>query len=252
MDTIIYRYNGGRRSISKVYMREVLHKILSDTTNEFDVYLDEKLELYFVYIAKNKFLIIDATVPINKRIVGDYIIRDRTKSSTDPFGLSFTLKSNRATVRNLADVLFAYAYDRGSVTSIDQLFMFKSEINADAVFTTPLILEAQPQILLNFGPYVHTDGTVQTPTTYTVPNDGTKNLVPWSNIVNQRGSFDDFNVVLSRATEVPPGSGLNALQDRGRISVKRPGVYMINGFIQLSGVSETDDWQEVSLLVNKG
>ena len=32
----------------------------------------------------------------------------------------------------------------------------------------------------------------------------------------------------------------------------RPGVYLINGFVQLTCVSNPDDSQEVSLLVNKG
>jgi hypothetical protein len=105
-----------------------------------------------ILIAENLFLIIDRNVPTNEKIVADYIIKDRAVSGTDPFGLSFTLKSNTATVRNLADVLFAYAYDRGSITNISQLFMFKSPINAEAVFTTPLFLAAQPHIFVRDGP----------------------------------------------------------------------------------------------------
>ena len=34
--------------------------------------------------------------------------------------------------------------------------------------------------------------------------------------------------------------------------MKRPGVYLMNGFIQLAGVSPADEWQEVSLVINKG
>ena len=106
MDTIIYRANGQQESVSKVYMQEVLHDIISDTTNQYDVYDDTTRGLWFILIAENLFLIIDKNVPINEKIVADYTIKDRAASGTDPFGLRFTLKSNTATVRNLADVLF--------------------------------------------------------------------------------------------------------------------------------------------------
>ena len=53
MDTIIYRANGQQESVSKLYMQEVLHNIISDTTNEYDVYDDTTRRLWFILIAEN-------------------------------------------------------------------------------------------------------------------------------------------------------------------------------------------------------
>ena len=56
-------------------------------------------------------------------------------------------------------------------------------------------------------------------------------------------------MVLSRETETPP---VIDAYNRGLIIVKRPGVYLINGFVQLASVTQEDYWQKVSLYVNKG
>ena len=52
--------------------------------------------------------------------------------------------------------------------------MFKADINAEGVFTTPLYLAAQPQVVFNFGPYPHGGPTPTNPNTYTVATEGTK------------------------------------------------------------------------------
>ena len=137
MDTVIYRRSGKQQNISKEYLQEVLYNITKDTTNQYDVYDDTTNRLYFILISDNQFLIMDKEVPINNTIVTNYIIKDSPVTNADPFGLQFTLKSNPATVRNLSEVLFALAYDRGSVNLLSQLYMYKTPINAEAVFTTP-------------------------------------------------------------------------------------------------------------------
>ena len=111
MDTIIYKQSGDQRNLTKEYLQEVLYKITQDTTNQYDVFEDTSLRLYFILISANKFLIMDKDVAINVRIVTDYIIREAPTTPANPFGLTFTLKTATTTVRNLSDVLFAFAYD---------------------------------------------------------------------------------------------------------------------------------------------
>ena len=123
MDTVIYRRSGKQENITKEYLQEVLYNITKDTTNQYDVYDDTTNRLYFILVSDNQFLIIDKEVPINNTIVDTYIIRDSPVTSADPFGLKFTLKSNTATVRNLSEVLFALAYDKGNVNLLSQLYM---------------------------------------------------------------------------------------------------------------------------------
>jgi len=249
MDTVIYRSSGQQESVSNVYMQQILHAIISDTTNEFDVYDDVERHLIFILITDNKFLIIDKNVAINNNIVNDYIIRDRAISGTDPFGLSFTLKSNRATVRNLADVLFAYAYDRGSVTQIAQLFMFKTEINAKAVFTTPLFLASQPHIFLRYGPWLE-NGQLINPADRFINNGyGNKGLMPWTEIVEKRGNITGYLSLIPSTTSYP-NPDPNAF-NHGLITIKTPGVYLLNGMVQLDSVTSEIAGMEVSLRVNK-
>jgi hypothetical protein len=151
MDTIIYRRRGNQQNISKEYLQEMLYNITKDTTNQYDVYDDSDSSLYFILISPNKFLIVDKDVEINVRIVRDYIVKEANVTTANPFGLTFTLKTDTTVVRTLSDVLFAFAYDRGSVTNISELFMFITEINAEAVFTTPLFLSAQPHLFCRYG-----------------------------------------------------------------------------------------------------
>ena len=242
MDTVIYRRSGKQQNISKEYLQEVLYNITKDTTNQYDVYDDTKNRLYFILISDNVFLIMDKEVPINNTMVTNYIIKDSPVTNADPFGLQFTLKSNPATVRNLSEVLFALAYDRGSVNLLSQLYMYKTPINAEAVFTTPLFLSAQPHIFVRFGPYMK-NGVLTTPTAPTVNSGyGNKVLVVWSEIVKQRGDIKAF------ITEpVPAADALNA----GLITVKSPGVYLINGMVQFKDVTAEIAGMEVNLRVNK-
>jgi hypothetical protein len=229
----------------------MLYKIQSDTSNIYDVYLDPEENLWYAVIADNTFLILDNDFAINKDILNLFSIKLTSKTLANPFGLSFTLKTDTTVVLILTDVLFRLRYNAQVVTDISQLFMFVRTIDAEAVFTTPLYLLAQPQIVLNFGPYITSAATVVNPTSYNLAGDGSPSLIPWSKIVSQRGNPNDLQVVLSSQTETPPDSGLQGL-DRGRITMKRPGVYMINGYIQLSGVSSPDNYQEIRLLLNKG
>ena len=231
MDTTIYRYSGKQESVSKVYMQEMLHDIISDTTNEWDVKYDTDRQLYFILIDNNRFLIVDADVPINKTIIDKYGVKESPETSVDPFGLTFTLKSNTTTKRNLSEILYAEAYDRGSISSLSQRFMFKTDINAEAVFTTPLFLAAQPHIFVRYGPYKATP----TATTLTVPADRTlvhgfanKELVPWTEMLSKRGQIEAYIT-----DPVPSADALKA----GTITVKTPGVYLINGFVMLEGVT---------------
>jgi hypothetical protein len=110
-----------------------------------------------------------------------------------------------------------------------------------------LYLEAQPQVVINFGPKYDTASPPQNTTpVINIPGDRSKNLVPWNRITSQRGNKTDIIVMFT------PGDDNTNAYNRGLIEVKRPGVYLINGFLQLTGVSQTDDWQEISLLINKG
>ena len=67
-------------------------------------------------------------------------------------------------------------------------------------------------------------------------------LVVWSEIVKQRGDIKAF------ITEpVPVADALNA----GLITVKSPGVYLINGMVQFKDVTAEIAGMEVNLRVNK-
>ena len=243
MDTVIYRRKGNQQNISKEYLQEVLYKITNDTTNEYDVYDDTTFQLFFILISPNKFLIVDKDVAVNVRIVNDYIVREAPTTAANPFGLTFTLKTNTATVRNLSEVLFAFAYDRGNVTNISQLFMFITPINAEAVFTTPLFLSAQPHIFCRYGPYRNAAGVITQPTDRFV-NHGyaNKGLMPWTEIVSKRGDISAYIT-----DPIPAADDLRA----GLITVKSPGVYLINGMIQFTAVTAEIRGMEVGLRINK-
>ena len=243
MDTVIYRRRGNQQNISKEYLQEMLYNITKDTTNQYDVYDDTKFRLYFVLISPNKFLIMDKDVEINVLIVRDYSIKEAAVTNSNPFGLTFTLKTDTTVVRNLSDVLFAFAYDRGSVTNISQLFMFATEINAEAVFTTPLFLSAQPHIFCRYGPYTNASGAYTYPADWFI-NSGyaNKGLMPWTQIVEKRG---DINAYIT--DPIPAADDLKV----GLITVKSPGVYLLNGMIQLASVTSPIQGMEVGLRVSR-
>lgn len=241
----------GAKTFSGDYLNNILYRITSDTNNLYDQYKDKRENIWFVLIDSNTFLILDNSIAINRNIVRDYSIKNAPVTLADPHGLTFTSKANPSITRNLATVLFDYQYKDGFITNIAQLFMTKTVVSAQATFNTPLYLISQPHAVISFGPYVQPDATIAQPLTYTIANDGRKSLIPFSNIVSQRGNPNDIKVVLSREEEVPAGSTYDAY-DRGLIILRRPGVYLINGFIQLSGVNTADNYQEVTLLVNKG
>ena len=240
MDTIIYRRSGNQQNIAKEYL---FYNITKDTTNQYDVFDDTSLGLYFILISPNKFLIMDKDVAINFRITNDYIIRETPTTAANPFGLTFTLKTNTTTVRNLSDVLFAFAYDRGSVTNLSQLFMFIAEINAEAVFTTPLFLSAQPHIFCRYGPYKNAAGVITQPSDRFI-NSGyaLKGLMPWSEIVSKRGDITAYIT-----DPIPAADALKV----GLITVKSPGVYLINGMIQFAAVTAPIQGMEIGLRINK-
>jgi hypothetical protein len=240
MDTIIYRRSGNQQNIAKEYL---FYNITKDTTNQYDVFDDTSLGLYFILISPNKFLIMDKDVAINVSTANDYIIRETPTTAANPFGLTFTLKTNTTTVRNLSDVLFAFAYDRGSVTNLSQLFMFIAEINAEAVFTTPLFLSAQPHIFCRYGPYKNAAGVITQPSDRFI-NSGyaLKGLMPWSEIVSKRGDITAYIT-----DPIPAADALKV----GLITVKSPGVYLINGMIQFAAVTAPIQGMEIGLRINK-
>ena len=243
MDTVIYRRKGNQQNISKEYLQEVLCKITNDTTNQYDEYDDIDFSLFFILISPNKFLIMDKDVAINVRIVTDYIIRETAVTPANTVGLTFTSKANSATIRNLSEVLIAYAYDRGNVTNISELFMFITEINAEAVFTTPLFLSAQPHIFCRYGPYRNAAGVITQPADRFI-NSGyaLKGLMPWSEIVSKRGDITAYIT-----DPIPAADALKV----GLITVKSPGVYLINGMIQFAAVTAPIQGMEIGLRVNK-
>jgi hypothetical protein len=221
----------------------MLYNITKDTTNEYDVYDDSDSSLYFILISPHKFLIIDKDVEINVRIVRDYIVKEANVTTANPFGLTFTLKTDTTVVRTLSDVLFAFAYDRGSVTNLSELFMFITEINAEAVFTTPLFLSAQPHIFCRYGPYRNAAGVITQPADRFI-NSGyaLKGLMPWSEIVSKRGDITAYIT-----DPIPAADALKV----GLITVKSPGVYLINGMIQFAAVTAPIQGMEIGLRVNK-
>jgi hypothetical protein len=246
MDTTIYRFNGKQESITKVYMQEMLHDIISDTTNQWDIKLDTDKQLYFVLIANNRFLIADAEVPINKTILDKYGVQESATTAADPFGLTFTLKSDTNIKRNLGEILYAEAYDRGSVQRLSQLYMFKADINAEAVFTTPLFLAAQPYIHVSYGPW-RLNGVDQLISDANNPAflSGYEQTayIPWTNINSKRGDIDahiQFPLLEANAPK------------RGQIYVKSPGVYLINGFAQFRSVTAEIGGMNAFAVVNRG
>jgi FAD/FMN-containing dehydrogenase len=94
-------------------LQDILAKITKATTNMYDVYEDKSKGFFLILIANNVFLLVDNSVAINKTIVDKYVIRETAKTSTNPQGVSFTLKStwdtHTETVRTLREVLFAEA-----------------------------------------------------------------------------------------------------------------------------------------------
>ena len=177
------------------------------------------------------------------------MIKETPVTSADPFGLSFTLKANTSIVRNLKEVLFALSYDTGAVNSLSNLFMFKATINAEAVFTTPLFLATQPHLFVRYGPWTE-NGVLKTPADRWVQNRyANKGLLPWTEVVSKRG---DIQAYLSRIASDSsyPNSDANAF-NHGLITVKTPGVYLINGMVQFTGVTALIQGMEVALRVNK-
>jgi hypothetical protein len=247
MDTIVYRADGTQTTISKGYLQEVLAKITKDTTNEYDVYEDKSKGFFFILIANNIFLLVDRSTDINRKLINDYVIREALVTANNPQGVSFTLKSTWSspskTVRTLSEALFAAAYDRGSVTTLSDLFMYKVPIDAEAAFTTPLFLSAQPHIFVRYGPYRATPAapTLTAPAEARSANGfSNRILVPWTEIMTKRGNIDAY---LSRASPDPLKASL--------ITVKVPGVYIINGFVQYTAVNPEIEGQEVNLRYNK-
>jgi len=195
MDTVIGRFKGYTQDITKAHLQHMLYKIQSDTSNVYDVYLDPEDNLWYAIIADNTFLILDNDFAINKQILNLYAIKATDKTLANPFALSFTLKTDTTVVLTLTDVLFRLRYSEQVVTDISQLFMFVRTIDAEAVFTTPLYLLAQPQIVVNYIPiYTPTNPPINTTPVIQVPTDGGKNLLPWNNIVSQRGKSSDITV----------------------------------------------------------
>jgi len=178
-------------ALTKPYLQEILYNITNDTKNTFDVYDDKVLGFFFILISNNVFLVVDNSTAINIKIVNEYSLKKIPVTANNPQGVSFTLKTNTATVRNLSEVLFAAAYDRGSVSKLSDLFMYKVNIDAEAVFTTPLYLTAQPHIFVRYGPFKNAAGNEILPADRLV-NSGFVNKVfmPWTEVVSKRGAID--------------------------------------------------------------
>jgi len=246
---MIYRVDGRQEEMTEASLQDALYQITSDMTNKHNVYLDTERQLYFITIATNRMLVVEGRVPINRTIIDLYAITESPVTRADPFGLTFTLKADTTKVYNLFDVLAIQRYTKSSVRKLSDLFMYKLSINAEAVFTTPLYLLAQPSISLHFGPYRLPGATTNTnPTIYSVGQSSdysAKTLVPWSRIVTQRGDPNDIQAVLNQPND--PTDPYN----RGLISVRRPGVYLITGFLQLKSVTSQQDGMEVNIRVNK-
>ena len=121
--------------------------------------------------------------------------------------------------------------------------MFITEINAEAVFTTPLFLSAQPHIFCRYGPYRNAAGVITQPADRFI-NSGyaLKGLMPWSEIVSKRGDITAYIT-----DPIPAADALKV----GLITVKSPGVYLINGMIQFAAVTAPIQGMEIGLRINK-
>jgi len=190
-----------------------------------------------VLIALNKFLVADANVDVTKTLIDKYKNKESATLSSDAYGLSLTLKTDAATTYTFDRAIAMEQYSSSVVRRLSDLFMYKVDINAEAVFTTPVYFPGQPQLVMNYGRYA-------LPTELFVMNN-TKTLVPWSNIISQKGDINDIKVVLNKPHDPTDG------YTRGLITVRRPGIYMVTGFIQLNNVTSQLDSMEVSLLINK-
>jgi hypothetical protein len=128
--------------------------------------------------------------------------------------------------------------------------MFKSPINAEAVFTTPLFLAARPHIFVRYGPWRNTAGATLTPADRFV-NRGyaNKGLLPWTEIVSKRGNIQAYLSLIDSGSSYP-NPDPNAF-NHGLITVKTPGVYLINGIVQFDSVTSPIQGMEVALRVNK-
>ena len=165
-------------------MQEPLYKITSDTTNQSDVHEDKDVGSFCFLISRNVSQAIDNSTAIEK-IVSDYKI---TKVATDPVlnpqGFRFTVKTsitgNAVTEvrRNLSEILYAAAYDKGSVSKLSDLFVYKVPSDVEPAFTTPLYLAAHPHINLRFA-------CANDSKSFT-SGFANKEYIPWSEVFSKR------------------------------------------------------------------
>jgi len=239
--TTIYRFNGTSHNLSRKYLEEAVYELEKNTSSPYDVFDDTNNRLYLARISSNTFLVLDKDVPVNNSIVSQYIIEDTPVTPLNPFGLLFTLKTNTSTHYTLGDVLFTLKYDKQNVTGLSQLHMFKVDINAEACLTKPLLTPNQSYILVRYGPYINSAGVRTIPQEVVVPNGySNRTLVPWTELAEHRGEISAYLA--------DPSDALKA----GLFTVKTPGVYLINGFVQFKSVSPNAvDGMEVNLRINK-
>jgi len=141
-------------------------------------------KLYFVFIGMNRFLVADANVGFNAMLISKYRIQDAPTSAADVYGLSLALKTDLPTVSyTFSQVLEMEQYTSSVVKLLSDLFMYKIDINAEAVFTTPVYFPGQPQVVLSYGKYRLPVNTEVTPTlieVFSTTNGlGGHQLVPW-------------------------------------------------------------------------
>jgi len=150
----VYKVNGSPVHITKTYLQEVLAKITKDTTNKYDVYEDTTNGFFCILVANNVMLLADNSIDINKTLVDKYVIREAGVTPSNPQGVTFTLKTTWGTaapnVKTLSEVITAESYNKGFISKLSDIFMYKLDIDAQAAFTTPLFLSAQPRIFVKY------------------------------------------------------------------------------------------------------
>ena len=112
----------------------------------------------------NKFLVADANVDIAKRLIDKYKIKESATPSSDAYGVSLTLKTDATTTYTFDRAIAMEQYSSTVVRRLSDLFMYKVDINAEAVFTTPVYFSGQPQLVMNYGKYYSPTGVQETPT----------------------------------------------------------------------------------------
>jgi len=121
-------------------------------------------------------------------------------------------------------------------------FCIGLNVDAEAAFTTPLFLSAQPRIFVKYSRWKNSTNSEEWVYPVIVGTDSgytNKATLAWTDVVTSRGNI---TAVTNRTA--------TAKTDDGRITVKVPGVYLIQGMVQYKNVTAPIEGQEVCLRFN--